>query len=114
MAQPLPSPVVSLAAARLSALAQPIRIQLVELLHHEGEQPVQALADALGTSQQNISKHLAVLEAQGLLDHRREGRTIRYRLASDEAQKVIRLVARQVVGPAERALRPSPIQGRRP
>lgn len=113
MAQPLPKPVVCLAAARLSALAQPVRIELVELLRRDGEQAVQELADALGATQQNVSKHLAVLQGQGLVEHRREGRTVRYRLASDEAHKVIRLVARQVAPRAERAARPSRTEERR-
>jgi ArsR family transcriptional regulator len=47
----------------------------------EGEHSVGELAQKLGCSLANASQHLAVLRSAGLVDTRRDGTTIRYRLA---------------------------------
>jgi ArsR family transcriptional regulator len=45
---------------------------------------VNRLAEDLGASQQNVSKHLAVLADAGILGRRKEGNRVYYRIA-DEA-----------------------------
>jgi ArsR family transcriptional regulator len=72
-----------LQAQVLKILASPRRI---EILHRLAEGPIEVgrLADALGASQPNVSQHLAVMRAAGIVDAEREGREIRYRLADPE------------------------------
>ena len=48
------------------------------------ELPVCEIAEAVGTSLQNISQHLALLKEHGIVVARREGQTIYYRIADDE------------------------------
>jgi len=55
------------------ALADPTRRALLALLA-EGEKPVAALARGFAMSETAVAKHLAVLEAAGLVRRRREGR----------------------------------------
>jgi len=55
--------------ATLRALAEPNRFQIVELLR-DGPRPVGAMADRLGLRQPQVSKHLHVLSAAGLVDVR--------------------------------------------
>jgi ArsR family transcriptional regulator len=50
----------------------------------EGEATVQELADVLDTSQQNVSKHLAMLAEGGVLARRRKGTRVYYRIGDEE------------------------------
>lgn len=79
---PLPDDVVELIARRFRALAEPMRIRLLDRLR-EGEATVGELAEALGASQQNVSKHLAVLGDAGMLGRRKDGNHVYYRIADD-------------------------------
>src|SRR6266566_4604449 len=55
--------------ATLRALAEPSRFQIVELLR-EGPRPVGDMVHRLGLRQPQVSKHLRVLSAAGLVDVR--------------------------------------------
>ena len=67
-------------AELLKALGHPDRVRLVEELG-EREQDVQSLCDTLGVRQARVSQHLAVLRANHVVEDRREGRRVLYRLA---------------------------------
>ena len=54
---PLPDDLVELIARRFRALGEPMRIRLLDQLR-DGEATVGELSEALGASQQNVSKHL--------------------------------------------------------
>ena len=72
-----------LQAEVLKSLAHPRRLLIMRRLD-EGPCEVGALAGELGISQPNLSQHLAVLRATGLVDAVRDGREIRYRLADSD------------------------------
>ena len=61
-------------------LTDPKRLMLLNALRHGGR-TVGELAETVGTSLPNASQHLAVLRSAGLVDGRREGASVRYRLA---------------------------------
>jgi ArsR family transcriptional regulator len=61
-------------------LTDPKRLMLLDVLR-EDEHSVGELAQELGCSLANASQHLAVLRSAGLVDTRRDGTTIRYRLS---------------------------------
>lgn len=61
-----------------AALADPTRRQLLGLLGAEGELTATTLAERLPVSRQAVVKHLAVLDAAGLVAGRRAGREVRY------------------------------------
>ena len=63
-------------------LAEPTRIKLLDRLR-DGEANVNELSDELGASQQNVSKHLAMLAEVGMLARRREGNHVYYRIADE-------------------------------
>jgi ArsR family transcriptional regulator len=63
----------------LKALAEPIRLQLIEVLGR-GERCVCELTDELGLAQSKLSFHLKVLKEAGLLTAREDGRWVYYRL----------------------------------
>jgi DNA-binding transcriptional ArsR family regulator len=79
---PLPDDLAELIARRFRMLAEPMRIKLLDRLR-EGEASVNELSEGLGASQQNISKHLAMLAEAGMLARRRQGNHVYYRIADE-------------------------------
>ena len=79
---PLPLDLVELIARRFRVLGEPMRIRLLDRLR-DGEATVGELSDALEASQQNISKHLAVLSDAGVLGRRKEGNHVYYRIVDE-------------------------------
>ena len=65
-----------------TALADPTRCRILLALVEGPAYPAD-LADALGIGRTNISNHLACLRGCGLVRTQREGRQVRYELASD-------------------------------
>jgi rhodanese-related sulfurtransferase len=65
------------------ALAAAGRVELVDLLC-QGERSVEALAHASGMTVTNTSQHLQVLRAAGLVEARKEGTKVIYRLAGED------------------------------
>ena len=89
------------------ALGNPHRLELLELLA-QSERTVESLADELGLSMANTSQHLQVLRAAGLLETRREGLFIHYRLADDSVvplSTALRTVAERRLAELERLVR---------
>jgi DNA-binding transcriptional ArsR family regulator len=74
---PLPHPLVDAIAARFRILGEPMRLKLLDRLRH-GEASVGELAFEFGASQQNISRHLNVLHAAGLVQRRKRGTRVLY------------------------------------
>jgi DNA-binding transcriptional ArsR family regulator len=79
---PLSDEVVELIARRLRVIADPTRIRLLDRLR-EGEASVQELNEAVGSTQQNVSKHLGVLADAGIVARRRDGSFNRYRVIDE-------------------------------
>lgn len=63
---------LELIAARFRALSEPMRLRLLNGLMG-GEKTVGQLVEASGSSQANVSKHLAVLREAGMIAMRKEG-----------------------------------------
>jgi ArsR family transcriptional regulator len=61
------------------ALADETRLRIVALLSH-GELCVCHIQAALGLSQSNVSRHLGILRAAGVVQHRRDGTWVHYSL----------------------------------
>ena len=72
--------VFQLHADLLKALAQPRRLEIINLLQNQ-ELSVTEIMDMLALPQANLSQHLQVLRKQGVVVSRREGKQIFYRLA---------------------------------
>ena len=76
--------------ARLGqALANPTRIELLDLLG-QGEKTVEALARHVATPHKSTSAHLRVLRQARLVETRREGTYVYYRLADDDVSRLLR------------------------
>jgi DNA-binding transcriptional ArsR family regulator len=79
---PLPDDLVELIARRFRVIGEPMRIRLLDRLR-DGEATVSELSEALSASQQNISKHLAVLADIGILGRRKDGNHVYYRVVDE-------------------------------
>ena len=79
VSHPLPADLVELIAERFRALSEPTRIRLLDRLR-EGEATVLELTELIGTTQQNVSKHLGVLQRSGIVARRRQGNFAYYRI----------------------------------
>jgi DNA-binding transcriptional ArsR family regulator len=97
---PLPDELVELIARRFRVIGEPMRIRLLDRLR-EGEASVNELSEALGASQQNVSKHLAVLAEVGILGRRKEGTHVYYWIV-DEG---VFALCEQVCGSLQQQLR---------
>src|SRR5438128_11684154 len=89
------------------ALASPHRIEILELLA-QGERTVDSLATEIGQSLANTSQHLQALRQAALVDSRKDGLFVSYRL-SDPAvfalSKAIRIVAEHQLADFDRLVR---------
>jgi len=85
----------ALKAQFFKALANPVRIRLLERLV-QGETRVQDLQKALGLDQPIVSQQLARLRASGIVVTRKEGTTIYYAVA-DPMLKELLAVARSIL-----------------
>jgi len=79
---PLSGELAEQIAQRFRVLGEPMRIRILDLLR-DGETSVQELTDRLGTTQQNVSKHLGVLHGAGIVSRRRDGTRALYAIADD-------------------------------
>lgn len=70
------------------ALGSAVRLELIDFLA-QGERYVEELAQVARLSVANTSKHLQQLKAGGLVEARRDGKHIRYRLADDRVLDAI-------------------------
>jgi DNA-binding transcriptional ArsR family regulator len=75
--------ITTLQAEVLKTLASPRRLEIIHRLA-EGPCEVGRLAEDIGASQPNVSQHLAVLRAAGIVEAERDGREVRYRLADGD------------------------------
>jgi DNA-binding transcriptional ArsR family regulator len=78
--QPLPDALADLIAQRFRVLGEPMRVKLLDRLR-DGDATVGELQEALGASQQNVSKHLGVLLGAGMVSRTKEGTSARYAIA---------------------------------
>jgi DNA-binding transcriptional ArsR family regulator len=79
------------ASDALKAMAHPLRLKILCLVGTD-ELMVQEIVEAVGTSQSNISQHLAVMRERGLLASRKEANKVFYRIEDPRILKMIALM----------------------
>ena len=89
------------------AISNPYRLEFLELLA-QGERTVESLADELGLSLANASQHLQTLKHAALVETRKEGLHVHYRLADPAIHNLsvaIRTVAERRLADLDRLVR---------
>jgi ArsR family transcriptional regulator len=61
------------------AIGHPLRLEIIDFLK-DGEQCVCDIAEHIGAQRSNVSRHLSLMVAAGVLEHRKEGLKVIYRL----------------------------------
>ncbi|MBN9426027.1 MAG: winged helix-turn-helix transcriptional regulator [Burkholderiales bacterium] len=83
------------AAELFGLLSAPIRLKIISAVC-QGERNVSELLDRIGTTQSNVSQHLATLYRAGVLGRRRDGMQTYYQLRSERVAMLCRAVCTQV------------------
>jgi ArsR family transcriptional regulator len=93
---------IETAARALKAISHPLRLKVLCVLGAD-EVCVQDIVEAVGTSQSNISQHLAILRDKGVLQTRKDANRVYYRVADQRTLQLIGMM-REVFcgGPARR------------
>lgn len=79
------------ASRSLKALSHPLRLKILCTLGDD-EVSVQDIVKYVGTSQSNISQHLAVLRDKGILAARRDANRVYYRVGDERTLRLIGLM----------------------
>src|SRR4030095_15055052 len=74
------------ASAAMQAMAHPLRLKILCLVGNQ-ELSVLEIVDAVGTTQSNISQHLAVLRGNGILKSRKDANKVFYRIEDPRVLK---------------------------
>lgn len=84
----------------IKAMAHPSRLAILEALA-DGEQCVCELKDLVGADMSTVSKHLALMRSAGLVDDRKEGLKVFYRLRVPCILKFMKCVEAVLAGDEE-------------
>jgi DNA-binding transcriptional ArsR family regulator len=87
----MPAELLAHVAARFKVLSEPLRLQILQELE-TGKLSVGDLAAAVGSTQPNVSKHLRILQDEGLIGRRKEGNTVYYSIADPSVFELCDLV----------------------
>lgn len=87
------------ASRSLKAMSHPLRLKILCTLGDK-EISVQDIVEHVGTSQSNISQHLAILRDKGILDSRKDANRVYYRVDDPRTLRLIGLM-REVFCSAE-------------
>jgi ArsR family transcriptional regulator len=79
---------LDLKANVLKALGQPTRLKILELLRN-GERCVCEIFPAIKEEQSNVSRHLALMKAAGILASRKQGQMVHYRVRDPQVFKLL-------------------------
>lgn len=79
---------IETAARALKAISHPLRLKILCVIGDE-EVCVQNIVDAVGTSQSNISQHLAILRDKAVLETRKDANRVYYRVADARTLQLI-------------------------
>jgi len=79
------------AARVLKAMAHPLRLKILCVLADQ-EVSVQDIVEHVGTSQSNISQHLAILRDKGVLRARKDANRVYYRVGDQRTMLLLRMM----------------------
>ena len=87
----IPSEIMTQVAGYFQVLSEPTRLHILNLLQ-EGERSVGEIAQRCGYTAANISRHLSLMTKHGLVERRRQGTTVYYRIADPSVYALCELV----------------------
>ena len=91
---------IETAARALKAISHPLRLKILCVVGGE-EICVQDIVDAVGTSQSNISQHLAILREKGVLVTRKDANRVFYRVGDQRTLQLVGMMREVFCGTGE-------------
>jgi ArsR family transcriptional regulator len=82
-------------AGRFKLLGEPMRLKILQSVCHE-PLTVNEIVTATGSTQANVSKHLALLAAGGILERRKDGQCVYYGMKDKLVMQLCELVRAQM------------------
>jgi DNA-binding transcriptional ArsR family regulator len=73
---------LGMVASRFRVLGEPMRLRILQAME-KGERSVTELAEEVGSTQPNVSKHLKLLQEAGLVQRRQEGNVVYCSIADE-------------------------------
>lgn len=90
------------AARAMRAIAHPLRLKILCVLGDQ-ELSVQDIVEAVGTSQSNVSQHLAILREKSILSARRNANRVYYSVSDQRTLQLIVMMREVLCGVASRS-----------
>jgi len=95
--QPLSEDELSHLAGRFKLLGEPMRLKILQAVCHE-PRTVNEIVKATGSTQANVSKHLALLAGAGILKREKDGQCAYYGMKDKLVVQLCELVRAQIAG----------------
>jgi DNA-binding transcriptional ArsR family regulator len=92
----MPDEMLEAVSNRFKLLSEPMRLKILRTLC-DGERTVQEIVNEVNASQANISKHLALMHDNGVVNRRKEGLKCYYRISDDSIVYSCFLISKSVV-----------------
>lgn len=89
------------ATRALKAMSHPLRLKILCILGNQ-EISVQDIVDCVGTSQSNISQHLAILREKGVLRARKDANRVYYRVGDERTLTLIGMMREVFCGMSDK------------
>jgi DNA-binding transcriptional ArsR family regulator len=100
MAAPIPDEFLDLMSEKFRMLSDSTRLAILRTLM-QGERNVTQVVEETRQSQANVSKHLKMLAAAGLLSRRKDGLQVFYKLDDPLVERLCKLVCETIVAEAQ-------------
>ena len=98
---PLSDEVLEVIASRFKLLAEPARLKMLHAMRG-GEQTVTRLIEKTRYGQANVSKHLALLAAAGMVGRRKDGPSVYYSITDPVVFEICEIVCERLVTSASK------------
>jgi len=95
MSHPLTDGELGHLAGRFKMLGEPMRLKILQAVCHEAR-TVKDIVTTTGSTQANVSKHLALLATAGILERKRDGQCVYYGMKDKLVVQVCELVRSQL------------------
>ncbi|MDP1653923.1 MAG: metalloregulator ArsR/SmtB family transcription factor [Rhodocyclaceae bacterium] len=92
---------IEIAARALKSISHPLRLKILCVVGDQ-EVCVQDIVEAVGTSQSNISQHLAILREKNVLATRKDANRVFYRVADQRTLQLIVMMREVFCGVPEK------------
>lgn len=92
---------IETAARALKAIAHPLRLKILCVVG-EQEACVQEIVDVVGTSQSNISQHLAILRDKAVLSTRKDANRVFYRVSDERTLQLVAMMREVFCGEGDK------------